>query len=59
MQEVAEMNESIKTAAKKDGFILSAFSYTKKEKQAKGEIIDEGYLVKVTKVFGGFWDGLE
>lgn len=59
MQEVAEMNESIKTAAKKDGFILSAFSYAKKEKKAKGEIIDEGYLVKVTKVFGGFWDESE
>ena len=58
-QEVKEMNEQFKTEAKSDGYILSAFSYTKKEKKSKGEIIDDGYLVKVAKVYGGFWDGLE
>ena len=58
-QEVREMNEQFETEAKSDGYILSAFSYTKKEKKSKGEIIDDGYLVKVAKVYGGFWDGLE
>lgn len=58
-QEVKEMNEQFKTEAKSEGYILNAFSYTKKEKKAKGEIVDEGYLVKVAKVYGGFWDGLE
>lgn len=58
-QEVKEMNEQFKTEAKNDGYLLNAFSYTKKEKKAKGEIVDEGYLVKVTKTYGGFWDGLE
>ena len=58
-QEVREMNEQFKTEAKSEGYILNAFSYTKKEKKSKGEIIDDGYLVKVTKVYGGFWDGLE
>lgn len=53
------MNESFKADAKKEGFILNAFSYTKKEKKSKGEVIDEGYLVKVAKVYGGFWDGLD
>lgn len=58
-QEVKEMNEQFKTEAKSEGYILNAFSYTKKEKKKSGEIIDDGYLVKVAKVYGGFWDGLE
>ena len=58
-QEVKEMNERFKTEAKSEGYILNAFSYTKKEKKKSGEVIDEGYVVKVAKVYGGFWDGLE
>jgi hypothetical protein len=58
-QEVKEMNEQFKEKARAEGYVLSAFSYTKKEKKSKGEIIDDGYLVKVAKVYGGFWDGLE
>ena len=58
-QEVKEMNEKFKTEAKSEGYILNAFSYTKKEKKKGGDIIDDGYLVKVAKVYGGFWDGLE
>lgn len=57
--EVKEMNEQFKEKAKVEGYILNAFSYTKKEKKSKGEVIDDGYLVKVAKVYGGFWDGLE
>ena len=58
-QEVKEMNEKFKNDAKVEGYILNAFSYTKKEKKKGGDIIDDGYLVKVAKVYGGFWDGLE
>ena len=58
-QEVKEMNEQFKTEAKSEGYILNAFSYTKKEKKKSGDIIDDGYLVKVAKVYGGFWDGLD
>ena len=58
-QEVKEMDEQFKTEAKSNGYILNAFSYTKKEKKKSGEVIDDGYLVKVAKVYGGFWDGLE
>ena len=57
--EVKEMNEYFKDKAREEGYVLSAFSYAKKEKKAKGEVVDEGYLVKVAKVYGGFWDGLE
>lgn len=60
-QEVKEMNEDFKAKAKSatQGFILNSFSYTKKEKKSKGEVIDDGYLVKVTKIYGGMWDDLE
>ena len=58
-QEVKEMNEQFKNEAKSEGYILNAFSYTKKEKKSKGEVIDDGYLVKGAKVYGGVWDGLE
>ena len=58
-QEVKEMNEQLKTEARAEGYILNAFSYTKREKKSKGNVIDDGYLVKVAKVYGGFWDGLE
>lgn len=58
-QEVKEMNERFKNEAKEKGYTLNAFSYTKKEKKQKGEVIDECYIVKATKVYGGVWDGLE
>jgi hypothetical protein len=58
-QEVKEMNERFKNEARPAGYELSSFSYAKKEKKKSGEIIDDGYLVKVAKVYGGFWDGLE
>lgn len=58
-QEVEDMNENFKKEAISQGFILNSFSYTKKEKKSKGEIIDDGYLVKITKIYGGMWDELE
>ena len=58
-QEVKEMNEQFKSEAKSKGYELSAFSYVKKEKKKNKDVIDDGYLVKVAKTYGGFWDGLE
>lgn len=58
-QEVKEMNEDFKAKAVTQGFNLNSFSYTKKEKKSKGKVIDDGFLVKVTKIYGGMWDGLE
>lgn len=56
-EEAKQMNEDFKKEAKEQGYVLNSFAYTRKEKKSKGEIIDEGYLVKVVKVYGGFWDG--
>ena len=58
-EEAKQMNEDFKSEAKEKGYILNSFAYTKKEKKSKGEIIDDGYLVKVVKIYGGFWDGLD
>ena len=56
-EEAKQMNEDFKKEAKEQGYVLNSFDYTRKEKKSKGDIIDEGYLVKVVKVYGGFWDG--
>ena len=56
-EEAKQMNENFKKEAKEQGYVLNSFAYTRKEKKSKGDIIDEGYLVKVVKVYGGFWDG--
>lgn len=56
-EEAKQMNEDFKKEAKEQGYVLNSFAYTRKEKKSKGDIIDEGYLVKVVKVYGGFWDG--
>ena len=53
------MNEQFKEEARSKGYELTAFSYTRKEKKKNKEVIDDGYLVKVAKTYGGFWDGLE
>ena len=58
-EEAKQMNEDFKEQARKEGYTLNSFAYTKKEKKSKGEVIDVGYLVKVVKVYGGFWDGLD
>lgn len=58
-QEVKEMSERFRTEAREKGYTLNSLAYTKKEKKQKGEVIDEGYLVKVCKVYGGMWDGLD
>ena len=37
-------------------FTVAKYSSTKKEKKAKGEIIDEAVLVKLAKDYDTFWD---
>ena len=56
-EEAKQMNEDFKKEVREQGYVLNSFAYTRKEKKSKGDIVDEGYLVKVVKVYGGFWDG--
>lgn len=55
-EEAIAVIESYKKDAEEKGYILGASGYTYKTKKAKGEIIDEAWVVKVTKVLGGVWD---
>lgn len=46
--------------AKRDGmYILSKYSSVKKERKAKGEVIDEWYRLSLTKVFNDEKEPLE
>lgn len=42
--------------ASEKGYVLGASGYTYKTKKAKGEIIDEAWVVSIKKVIGGIWD---
>ena len=55
-EEAKQMNEDFKEQARKEGYILNSFAYTKKEKKSKGDIIGEAYLVTITLTHASFWD---
>lgn len=51
-----EAMERFRVEAAEKGYSVGSCGYTYKEKKSKGEVIDSGYLVKVVKNFGGFWE---
>jgi len=55
-EEAKAVMEQFREDAKTKGYLVKKSGYEKKEKKAKGEIVDQGYLVSVTKVFDTFWD---
>lgn len=55
-QEAKTLIEKYKEKAEQEEFILSAAGYVYKTKKAKGEVIDEAYVVKLVQQFGGVWD---
>lgn len=54
--EVEEFINQEKERAAQEGYLLKGYSSDHKEKKAKGEIVDEAEQVKVTKVYGSFWE---
>lgn len=54
--EAKETMEGFRQRAAEEGYTLGACGYTHKEKKAKGEVVDECYIIKVVKIFGGIWD---
>lgn len=48
--------EDIRTGAESGGYVLKKSGYEYKTKKAKGEIIDEAYICKITKVYGTVWN---
>ena len=55
-QEAREAIENFRKESLEKGYVLGACGFTYKDKKSKGEIIDEGYLIKAVKVFSKFWD---
>lgn len=55
-EEAKQTMEEFRKNAFKEGYTLNSCGYVYKEKKAKGEIIDECYVVKVVKIFGGIWE---
>lgn len=54
--EAKEAMEKFRQEAPSLGYNVGSCGYTHKEKKAKGEIIDEAWVVKIVKIFGSVWD---
>lgn len=55
-EEAIQAIQTFRDNQSKEGYVLSKSGYTYKTKKAKGEIIDEAWIVTVTKNLGGVWD---
>lgn len=55
-EEVQKFIDECKEKANTDGYSLKSYSSTYKEKKTKGEMVDCGYLVKISKDYEMFWD---
>lgn len=48
--------DDFREKAAQQGYSIGKMGYTHKEKKAKGEVIDQGELLQVVKIYDGFWD---
>ena len=55
-EEAKIIMENFRKEAEEKGYIIGASGYTYKTKKAKGEIIDEAWVVKIVKQLKGVWD---
>lgn len=55
-EEAKEYIDNFRSKAGEDGYLAGAASFIYKTKKKKGDIISDGYLVKVTKIYNDFWD---
>lgn len=58
-EEAIKAIQNFREDAEQHGHTVGASGYTYKTKKAKGEIIGEQYLIKVTRILGGIWDDYE
>ena len=58
-EEAKALIEKARKDSHTEGYVLGANGYTYKTKKAKGEIIGEVWVCKITKVLGGVWDDYE
>lgn len=50
-----EMIERYRKESAEGGYIIKKAGYTRKDKKAKGEIVDTVFEVVITQVFGTLW----
>jgi hypothetical protein len=58
-EEAIRIIKNFKDAAASNGYILGESGYKYRTKKAKGEIIGEVWVCKITKILGGVWDDYE
>ena len=58
-EEAIQALNDLRANQNKGGYTLGANGYKYKTKKAKGEIIGEVWVCKITKIFGGVWDDYE
>ena len=54
--EAKEVMERFRAEAREKGYHINKSGYTYKTKKAKGDIIDEAWVVSITKEFGSVWE---
>ena len=55
-EQVTEFLESEKEKALEEGYDIVSYKSTKKEKKAKNEIVDEGWLCEIVYKYSDFWE---
>ena len=55
-EEAKEYIDKFRSSAGADGYLAGAASFTYKTKKKKGEVVSDGYLVKITKIYNDFWE---
>lgn len=55
-EEAKDFLEDFRQGAKQEGYTVGTNGYTYKSKKSKGEIVEEGWLCKCTKIHEDFWD---
>lgn len=54
--EAKTMMDKFREESNENGYSIGKMGYTHKEKKAKGEVIDQGELLQVVKVYDNFWE---
>ena len=55
-EEAQDYINKAKEEAKNKGYQVGAGGYTYKTKKSKGDIVDEAWVCKVTKIYNEVWD---
>lgn len=55
-EEALKLIEEARNAQAAEGYILGANGYKYKTKKAKGEVIDEAWVVSISKIYNEVWD---